>query len=297
MNMAPLPPTDAISCIILTSGTFHETHWKGGPSAPFILHRVVPPRVRIFHRPDDESDKGILQPSRSSEPPKGNLTLHVSLTSVISPPGSVSVVYATQCSIPDGNVDGLVLPPLVAKIAKPRKGDDLTQEAAIYEEMESLQGWGIPWCFGFFQFRSVEHFDFGPVSLLLLERCGECIPSPSPYMNARPPPMPTTVRHDLYQILSRVGKLGIYYLFEGGIDPKHVLTAAGASSSNVPSLQWRLVDFVFARKTDDEIKWIQNDHQEQIAALCGYVWDHYHATADEECPLQDHSCSCTKPVL
>ncbi|KAK7691994.1 hypothetical protein QCA50_005399 [Cerrena zonata] len=289
-----LQPTDAISCIILTSGSFHETHWKRGPNAPFVLRRVVPPRVNIFNWPETEpKDKGALQPPRAAVPPKGNLTLHVSLTSVLSPPGSVGAVYATQCSIPDGNVDGLVLPPLVAKIAKPRKANDLIREAAMYEEMESLQGWGIPWCFGFFQFRSVEYFDFGPVSLLLLERCGECIPSPSPYVSATPPPMPPTVRHDLHEILSRVSKLGIYYMYRVGIDPKHVLTTAGASSSNNPSLQWRLVDFAFAKKTDLEINTIHNYHHQQISALCDDVWKRYDAAADEECPSssQDHSCN------
>ncbi|KAL4245666.1 hypothetical protein ABKN59_009521 [Abortiporus biennis] len=168
--------------------------------------------------------------------------MHVSLTSVISPPGFVGSVYATECTIPDGNVDGFAVPSLVAKVANPLKTADLVHEAAMYNELEHIQGWGIPQCFGLFQFRSMEHFDFGPVSILLLERLGNCVPIPN-YSKREKSTVPASIRDDLKQIVSEFSKLGIYYQPSKGFEPRHVLSCSTSlSTGGVPTLPWRLID-------------------------------------------------------
>lgn len=66
--------------------------------------------------------------------------------------GRSSVVYALE----DVNILGLEpetavqVPPLVVKMARPYRLPWLTREAWLYEDMESLQGSVVPYCYGMF---------------------------------------------------------------------------------------------------------------------------------------------------
>ncbi|KAL4242368.1 hypothetical protein ABKN59_012018, partial [Abortiporus biennis] len=114
-------------------------------------------------------------------------------------------------------------------------------------------------------FRSVEHFDFGPVSILLLERLGNCVPISNRHIRKRRT-VPASIRDDLKEILSHISELGIYYRYRSeDIEPKHVLSAnTPISSGDAPTLPWRLVDFAFSKKKNHDVHDIQPVHNEQV---------------------------------
>lgn len=80
------------------------------------------------------------------------------------------------------------IPNLVIKVANSKHQDSLAKEAAIYDEMESIQGIAVPRCYGFFEtelamddgwsFSDVDNrsstssSQTGIISVLLLERLG-----------------------------------------------------------------------------------------------------------------------------
>ncbi|KAL4245685.1 hypothetical protein ABKN59_009513, partial [Abortiporus biennis] len=132
------------------------------------------------------------------------------------------------------------------------------------------QGWGIPQCFGLFQFRSVEHFDFGPVSILLLERLGDCVHELDYYMGEKPT-IPASIRDDLNKILLHISKLGIYYRYSDDIKPNHVLsTNTSISTGGVPPSPWRLIDFAFSKKKGHNLHDIQSMHSDQVRDFCAH---------------------------
>ena len=75
------------------------------------------------------------------------------------------------------------LPELVVKIAEPGHEENLKKEAAMYDELESLQGVSIPRAYGLFSVDldpKVKIPSLSPdtrrLSILLLERMGDSLP-------------------------------------------------------------------------------------------------------------------------
>ncbi|KAK7691970.1 hypothetical protein QCA50_005375 [Cerrena zonata] len=257
--MSPLP-LNAIASLVIVTGDLGED-WNG-PQIPFALHRSNPPKLEV--EPDEYqiSHGSPLLPSPSScpLPPPGNLSLHIRLGPRISKPGRVGAVYETECYIHD-NVHGFSIPPLVVKIAKPKMDEDLVKEASIYSEMLCLQGSAVAGCYGLFQFRSFEHFDFGPVSVLLLERLGEHLP-----FGKGPNSIPASAYDDLKDVSSDLIKLGIEH---GDIRWNNILSTG--SHPRLPSpftnrvYQWCFVDFDRARKrTSDQVYGHYASYRERV---------------------------------
>lgn len=61
--------------------------------------------------------------------------------------GSVFSVTTSPLDAPENSY----VPNLVIKVAQPNERHRLASEAAIYEELESLQGIAVPLCFGWFE--------------------------------------------------------------------------------------------------------------------------------------------------
>ncbi|KAK7691995.1 hypothetical protein QCA50_005400 [Cerrena zonata] len=231
-------PLNAIASLVIVTGDLGEG-WDG-PQIPFALYRSDPPKVEVEDYEETHSYPLLSPPPPCLLPPPGNVSLHVRLGPRISEPGRVGAVYETECSIHD-NVHGFSIPPLVVKIAKPMMDEDLVKEAGIYSEMLCLQGSAVARCYGLFQFRSFEHLDFGPVSILLLERLGEHLPFGKP--------IPPSAFGDLTDVSSDLIKLGIEH---SDIRWSNILSTG--SHPRLPSpftnrvYQWCFVDFDRARK-------------------------------------------------
>lgn len=195
-------PLNAVSNVIIVSGeigTPNET-WKG-PTIPVVLQRQSVPSLetgvlddyatKIENRTFSDYCKPYPDPPFEI-PAAANLTLQIRLGNVLSE-GQSSIVFKCECFIPYGNETlEYIIPPMVVKLAKRYKSDDVKKEAIMYEGIKCLQGSSIPRCYGFFQVRwdmmiylhiwiiawlihfssALEFFDFGPMSILLLEELG-----------------------------------------------------------------------------------------------------------------------------
>lgn len=165
-------------------------------------------------------------------------------------------------------------PDLALKVASGERVKGLQNEAAIYDEMESLQGISVPRCYGLFT------AELGPniaipsdktsptsdhprqISILLLERVGEALP----LGNNLPE------EGDLWDVFRDLARLGIEQTdirysdilqaprsgtsFPGGICPFHKTVH-----------HYRVIDFDSARKTDLTLK----RHYFSTAALLGPI--------------------------
>ncbi|TFK83176.1 hypothetical protein K466DRAFT_603083 [Polyporus arcularius HHB13444] len=165
----------------------------------------------------------IPSPPQSSLPPDGNIELSLQIGDVLGE-NDRNIVYAVEVT----NADELAcyVPPLVMKVAKLFKGRNLSEEAGMYQDLECLQGSVIPRCYGYFC-TTVDHtqlsitpwdgpdcshprtFDphvpphpAAPLSMMLLERLGEPIPTGSRIESE-------TIRRDLVDMHDELARFGI----------------------------------------------------------------------------------------
>ncbi|TFK29451.1 hypothetical protein FA15DRAFT_752583 [Coprinopsis marcescibilis] len=131
------------------------------------------------------------------------------------------------------------LPELVVKFAHPDRADALAHEAAMYEEMEILQGVSIPRCYGL--------FTDSTVSVLLLERMGGLLPLGDTLPE----------EGDLWDVFRDLARLGIEQT--DSIRYANILQApTGFPSAVCPfhktTHSYRIIDFDNARKTDHTLQ-------------------------------------------
>lgn len=139
--------------------------------------------------------------------PRGNLHLRLALDQRLSY-GRCGVAYSVNVCASQSSQEVLALsiPPLVAKISRPGRNEDLEHEVYNYDELESLQGIVVPRCYGLFsgtvpkgsslipevddEITDSKPFDqngsrepkriTGAISILLVERLGEHLPVGEP---------------------------------------------------------------------------------------------------------------------
>ncbi|KAJ3872490.1 hypothetical protein F5051DRAFT_480287 [Lentinula edodes] len=249
--MDSMLPLNAVSSVIIISGEIStpETAWKG-PDLPLVLRRQSLPSLESGILDDDFAkdperilEVEVLKPHPDPPfklPTPANLTLHIRLGEMISH-GRTGMIFNCECSVPYGNETlGYQIPPIVVKLAKQYHSEDLTNEAIMYEGLQCLQGSAIPRCYGFFKFRSVELFDFGPMSLLLLEKLGGLITLGKP--------LPDGARSDLKTLCSDLAAL---HIIHNDVRYNNILSVLSKEEGGLPSLpspisgkkyQWRLVD-------------------------------------------------------
>ncbi|KAJ3851909.1 hypothetical protein EV368DRAFT_42127, partial [Lentinula lateritia] len=137
------------------------------------------------------------------------------------------------------------------------------REATAYECMTSIQGSAVPRCYGFFQVRCIyfvclcaqhvmlalflsmfEHFDFGPVSVLILEKLGDLFKLGEP--------LPDGAKSDMKDACSDLAHI---HILHGDLHWANMLSVL---PGGLPSLAspftgrtygWRLVDFDRAERT------------------------------------------------
>ncbi|KII84862.1 hypothetical protein PLICRDRAFT_344255 [Plicaturopsis crispa FD-325 SS-3] len=237
------------------------------------LQRRMPPPVAPEIHDFRPREGGPPERLPSQLPAPGDLSATFSLTDAIDygRVGSVRGVSLLDCSSPAGLP--YALPPLVIKIARRSRSQELEREAWFYEEMESLQGVALARCYGLFQVE-LEHSihieswnvddedteNEGPteagksccdcprvLSILLLERLGERMPFGEP--------TPDGAREDMYDMYSDMAELGINH---NDIRWQNFLRAP-ASPPGLPSLPspykhrtyaWRAIDFDNSEKND-----------------------------------------------
>lgn len=78
--------------------------------------------------------------------------------------GSNGLIYEVDTVRETKTKDGqkLCIPPLICKIAPQRRNKPIAREAWFYEEMQTLQGLVIPYCFGFFVARIPDRMELLP---------------------------------------------------------------------------------------------------------------------------------------
>ena len=86
----------------------------------------------------------------SDLPPSPQLQLSATIGAFLGD-GRTSVVVALDNVVVPGLASDVILPPLVAKIARPHRVSWAAREAWFYDEMECLQGSVVPYCFGYFE--------------------------------------------------------------------------------------------------------------------------------------------------
>ncbi|KAJ3850792.1 hypothetical protein EV368DRAFT_26430, partial [Lentinula lateritia] len=192
-------------------------------------------------------------------PPAGNLSLHIRLGKLISE-GRTGMVFDCECTIPCGNETlGYQIPPIVVKLATQYHSEDMIKEAIMYEGLQCLQGSVIPRCYGFFQFRwccgcllkqllsSTDFFDFGPMSLLLLEKLGGHLTLGKP--------LPNGAESDIEGLCSDLAHLRIVH---DDLQYQNILSTLSHEQGGLPSLPspisgrtygWRLAGFDGAYRT------------------------------------------------
>ncbi|KAJ3863821.1 hypothetical protein EV359DRAFT_42336, partial [Lentinula novae-zelandiae] len=210
--------------------------------------------------------------------PPPDLTLHVSLGKLVSE-GRTGMIFECECAIPHGNVMGFKIPPVVIKIARQSRTKDISREATAYECMTSIQGSVVPRCYGFFQARCVyfvcscpqptygwrlvdfdraerttlslpraqsliDYFDFGPVSLLILEQLGDLFKLGEP--------LPDGAKSDMGEACSDLAQLRILHCDLRWANMLSVLPGglpSLASPFTGKTYGWRLIDFDRAERT------------------------------------------------
>ncbi|KAJ3913012.1 hypothetical protein F5877DRAFT_1412, partial [Lentinula edodes] len=214
-------------------------------------------------------------------PLAGNLSLHIRLGEMISE-GRTGMVFDCECSIPCGNETlGYQIPPIVVKLATQYHSEDMTKEAIMYEGLQCLQGSVIPQCYGFFQFRwycgcllkqflsSTDFFDFGPMSILLLEKLGGHLTLGKPLPNGAECVIDTSssitlnshqlcfvgVRSELESLCIDLASL---HIIHNDLRYANILCVLSQEQGGLPSLpspisgrsyQWRLIDLDRAYRT------------------------------------------------
>ncbi|KAL4245663.1 hypothetical protein ABKN59_009522 [Abortiporus biennis] len=233
-------PLNSLESLVLFADDF-GTDWTG-PKLPLALHRSalseIPPAPHCLL------------------PPPGRLSLHARLGTMLSQ-GRVGAVYR-ECYI-HRNDQGFSIPPLVAKIANPLHAGDLAKEAAMYQEMLCLQGSAIPRCYGFFKFRRLGSFDFGPVCVLLLEKLGERLP-----LGQGPDSFPPSLVQHLRDVASDLIQLGIRH---DDICFSNILFPSLPSSFTKRAYGWRFIDFDLAVKIDNDVDTFQRFYDDYLGRV------------------------------
>ncbi|KAL4242369.1 hypothetical protein ABKN59_012019 [Abortiporus biennis] len=256
-------PLNAIESLVIFAGDLGRG-WNG-PRLPLALHRSAPPEVAFQPEPLNFSSRQIPPAPQCLLPPPGKLSLHARLGTRLSQ-GRVGAVYDIECYI-HKNDQGFCVPPLVMKIAKPQHAGDLAKEAAMYQEMLCLQGSAIPRCYGFFKFRCLKNFDFGPVCVLLLEKLGERLP-----LGQGPDSFPPSLVQDLRDIASDLAELGIEH---DDIRWNNILSAGTLPSLPSPFTKrtygWRFIDFDLAVKTNKELEDVERGYQDYLDLIVNNI--------------------------
>ncbi|KAH7875526.1 uncharacterized protein C8R40DRAFT_1104453 [Lentinula edodes] len=258
-------PINAISAVILVSGKIDSKEQWTGPKIPVVLYRQDPPPANILddaytrEGDPDYTDSYPPCPSPLSDiPSPAGLTLHISLGKLISE-GRTGMIYECECAIPHGNEMGYKIPPMVIKIAKQFRTKDITKEAAAYECMTCIQGSVVPRCYGFFQARMFDYFDFGPVSLLVLEKLGDLFELGEP--------LPNGAMTDMKDACSDLTNLRIIH---GDLRWANMLSVLEGGLPSLPSpftgktYGWRLIDFDRAERTTQNLPCIQRSYDEYL---------------------------------
>ncbi|KAJ3911343.1 hypothetical protein F5877DRAFT_23870, partial [Lentinula edodes] len=214
-------------------------------------------------------------------PPPGNLSLHIRLGKMIST-GRTGMLFDCECSVPSGNETlGYQIPPIVVKLARQYHTEDLTKEAIMYEGLQCLQGSAIPRCYGFFQFRwycgclltqllsSTDFFDFGPMSLLLLEKLGKHLTLGEP--------LPDGAESELETLCSDLASL---HIIHNDLRYANILCVLSQEQGGIPSLpspisgksyQWRLVDLDCAYRTAQDLWGVQTYYNTYLSRVLDNV--------------------------
>ncbi|EPQ52942.1 hypothetical protein GLOTRDRAFT_46075 [Gloeophyllum trabeum ATCC 11539] len=200
------------------------------------LHLIrTPPEAQDGLRFYDPTQSVRILPEMPARPPSslpepGDAVLDITVAGQLGQGrvGTVHIADVWSCSVP---VD---IPPLVVKVANRDFCDNLSKEAWMYEEMESLQGVAIPRCYGYSVSEIPPHMKvLGwdrvattklPISILLLERVGGHLPLGKP--------IPQTVQDDLWRITKDFGEL---HIFDKDLRYDNVLFAPD-SPPGLPSL-------------------------------------------------------------
>ncbi|KAF9072119.1 hypothetical protein BDP27DRAFT_1361358 [Rhodocollybia butyracea] len=262
-------PLNAVSAIVLVSGEI-DKRWKS-PKIPVVLQRTKPPTPDILDDIDTREQNAkfsLPYPDPPFKlPPSGNLALHISLGKILSE-GRAGIIFDCECSIPYGNDSNYRIPPLVVKLARALHSPDLTKEATAYETMLCLQGSAIPRCYGFFQARLLDYFDFGPMSILLLEKVGGRL--------VLGEPLPDGAESDLFDICCDFAHLRIYH---DDLRWANMLSVLSPNQGGLPSLPspfsgktyaWRLIDFDRISRTATE----------SFGSVRGYYHGYLHRVID-----------------
>ncbi|KAJ3927975.1 MAG: hypothetical protein NXY57DRAFT_566979 [Lentinula lateritia] len=258
-NMLPL---NAVSAVIIISGEIGspENVWKG-PDIPVVLRRPTLPSLEsgildddYAKRPENFHRVDVLEPHPNPPfelPPAGNLSLHIQLGKMISE-GRTGMVFDCECSIPCGNETlEYQIPPIVVKLATQYHSEDMTKEAIMYEGLQCLQGSVIPRCYGFFQFRSTDLFDFGPMSILLLEKLGGHLTLGKP--------LPNGAESELETLCIDLASL---HIIHNDLRYANILCVLSQEQGGLPSLpspisgrsyRWRLIDLDRAYRTAEDL--------------------------------------------
>ncbi|KAJ3848881.1 hypothetical protein EV368DRAFT_67889 [Lentinula lateritia] len=265
-------PINALSAVILVAGKVEseDEEWIG-PKVPVVLYRQVPPPASTLD--DDYTKEEKLNfydvcppyPDPPFELPlPAGLTLHVSLGKLLSE-GRTGMIFECECTIPHGNEKGYKIPPVVIKLARQFHTKDISREATAYESITCLQGSAVPRCYGFFQARLFDYFDFGPMSLLVIEKLGGLLELGKP--------LPNGVESDLNDVGSDLAKL---HILHSDLRWENILSVLPPSEGGLPSLPspftgkiygWRLVDFDLAKRTTHHITFAQGHyigHMERV---------------------------------
>ncbi|KAI0792284.1 hypothetical protein C8Q75DRAFT_889855 [Abortiporus biennis] len=240
-------PLNAIESLVIFAGDLGRG-WNG-PRLPLALHRSAPPEVAFQPEPSNFSSRQIPPAPQCLLPPPGKLSLHARLGTRLSQ-GRVGAVYDIECYI-HKNDQGFCVPPLVMKIAKPRHAGDLAKEAANVP--------GDALC--------LENFDFGPVSVLLLEKLRERLP-----LGQGPDSFPPSLVQDLRDIASDFAELGIEH---GDIRWNNILSAGTLPSLPSPFTKrtygWRFIDFDLAVKTNKELEDVERGYQDYLDLIVNNI--------------------------
>ncbi|KAJ3899901.1 hypothetical protein F5879DRAFT_975038 [Lentinula edodes] len=278
--MANFLPLNAVSNVIIVSGeigTPNET-WKG-PTIPVVLQRQSVPSLetgvlddyatKIENRTFSDYCKPYPDPPFEIPAP-ANLTLQIRLGNVLSE-GQSSIVFKCECFIPYGNETlEYIIPPMVVKLAKRYKSDDVKKEAIMYEGIKCLQGSSIPRCYGFFQVRALEFFDFGPMSILLLEELGGLLTLDQP--------VPDSAKSDIEGLCSDLAHLRIVH---DDMGYQNILSTLSHEQGGLPSLPspisgrtygWRLAGFNGAFRTSTTLENVQSFYNYHLPEVLENVY-------------------------
>lgn len=223
---------------------------------------------------DEESEPTDLSPpdSLSVPPPGSHLDIHVHVDELLST-GVTHTVYRVSHTVShhDPSVAAYSIPPMVIKVSAETEGQNLAEEAAMYDYLQSLQGVVIPRCYGYFRcfVNLVEHVvipwapepctfprdkklnmfrmpnQMASLNILLLEDAGEPLP------DGMGPQQLEELRQDLLDMSEEICYSGIDYtdwrrsnILRAYEQPQGI--AGLPSSKNNRTYKYRIIDLELA---------------------------------------------------